>query len=373
MSFKGALTLIILITLTACSMGPKPRVVKFEPTTFAEINSWPNDKHSRALAAFVHSCEKFLVQDPNKKVSALTDIGGQVSDWQDPCIEAVFKVDYSDEEARLFFEKWFRPYYVYNENMNPMGTLTGYYEIELEGSTKKTQKYKYPVYRFPDGHAHLKGTRHLTHEAINEGALAGNGYEVAWVDNKARLYFMQIQGSGKLKLPNGKTMRLGFDGHNGYRFRGINDELKSRGAKLGSAREMMDYLHQNGEDGVEIMETDPSYVFFRPIESHSAIGGQGVPLTTERSMAVDCGLYPYGMPLWVESRVEKTPYLEARDYNRLFIAQDTGGAIRGAVRGDVFFGSGYGAEVVASGFKTKGRFYALFPKTVAIPASYTSR
>lgn len=370
---KPWIALITLLLLTSCSMGPKPRVVKFEPASYEDITNWHSDKHAKALKAFVYSCEKFLVQDPNKKVSALTDIGGKVEDWQAPCVEAMFKIDFTDDEARQFFEKWFKPYYVYNENMNPNGTLTGYYEIELEGHTKPTAKYKYPVYRFPQGFEHLKGSSELSHAAINDGAIADKGYEVAWVDNKARLYFMQIQGSGKLKLPNGKELRLGFDGSNGYRFKGIHEELKNRGAKLSSANEMMDYLHQKGEEGIEIMETDPSYVFFRPVESHSAIGGQGVPLTTERSMAVDCGLYPYGMPLWVETRVQKTKYFEERDYNRLFIAQDTGGAIRGAVRGDVFFGTGYGAEVVAGGFKTKGRFFALFPKTVQIPSTYTSR
>jgi membrane-bound lytic murein transglycosylase A len=350
----------------------KSRTARLSKSSFTEIINWERDKHAAAMDAFVKSCDKFLSQDPEKPVSSLTSMGGSVIDWQVPCMEATAQEKYTDAQAKAFFEKWFVPYKITDEDMNTKGTLTGYFEIELTGSKKQNGKYQYPIYLRPPELNDLKGSSEIQHASINDGVLSGRNLEVAWVDNRARLYFMHIQGSGVVKLKEGGEMRLGFDGHNGYRFQGISQALRDENAKLDSANSMMDWLHANPERCKRVIESDPSYVFFRKVDSKSAIGGQGVPLKTERSLAVDCGLYPYGMPIWVDADLPQTKAYNSGKYSRLFIAQDTGGAIRGPARGDIFFGRGKKAEVVAGGFKTKGSFFALFPKSVKVPEIYTA-
>ncbi len=369
---KVFLTIVLIVMLSGCGSMQKQRTVRLTKANFSEIANWEKDKHSAAMNAFVNSCEKFIAQDPEKPVSSLTSMGGSVIDWQVPCMEALSQEKYSDKQAKAFFEKWFVPYKVADEDMNTKGTLTGYFEIELTGSKKKNAQYQYPIYARPPELNDLKGSSEIQHAAINDGLFAGRDLEVAWVDNRARLYFMHIQGSGVIKLKEGGEMRLGFDGHNGYRFQGISQALRDENAKLDSANSMMDWLHANPERCKRVIESDPSYVFFRKVQAKSAIGGQGVPLKTERSLAVDCGLYPYGMPIWVDADLPQTTAYKAAKYSRLFIAQDTGGAIRGPSRGDIFFGRGKKAEVVAGGFKSKGSFFALFPKSVKVPEIYTA-
>lgn len=366
------LSILFILFITACAPSIKPRVMNLEKTDFAQITNWPNDDHAKALNAYKASCEKLMVFEPEKPVSSLTKIGGATIDWQVPCMDAMLKDRHTDSDAKEFFEKWFDPYIVTDDSMNPIGTLTGYFEIELHGSRKKSAKYKYPVYATPLDLKDRKGEWSFDHAAINSGALAGKNLEIAWVDNRARLYFMHIQGSGVIKLAEGGEMRVGFAGHNGYRFQGISKAVKDRDLKFKSTHHMIDWLQKNEDECQNILETDPSYVFFQEVKAKSALGGQGVPLMRERSLAIDCYLYPYGTPIWVESELPETSAFKSGLYNRLFIAQDTGSVIRGAIRGDVFFGRGKKAEQVAHSFKTKGKFIALFPKTVSIFSSYVS-
>ncbi len=374
---KRNLLLIILCfisaLITGCGTTTKPRIAKFKPVTFSHVDGWEEDSHSGAFDSFKKSCSKIMRLDLESKVSKATALGGNAIDWQVPCMDAYNYEKPTDKEAKLFFEKWFTPYQVLDDDHNPEGMLTGYFQIELEGSKKRHGKYKYPIYRKPPDLEYVKGSSAIEHASINGGALAGRGLEVAYVDNRARLYFMQIQGSGVIKLKEGGHLNLGFEASNGYRFKGIHQALRQRDLKFEDAKSMMDYLHRNPKDGREIIEEDPSYVFFQPVEGHHALGGQGVPLLPERSLAVDYGLYPYGMPVWVATSLPEKSIFKGRSYKRLFVAQDTGGAIRGAIRGDVFFGRGDKAEKVASHFKAKGRFFAFFPKTVEVPESYTAK
>lgn len=368
---KQFFTLLCIAVLASCA-GQTSRTAKFEKTNFDNLPSWNEDKHSAAMAAFKTSCEKILAQEAEGNISRATSVGGSVIDWQVPCMEASFHDKFSDKEAKAFFERWFQPYRVSDGSSNFEGTLTGYFEIELTGSKKRTAKYKYPIYKRPTDLDSVKGSSYITHEAINNGALDGKNLELAWVDNRARLYFMHIQGSGIVKMQDGDLMRVGFDGSNGYSFQGISGAVRDYDLKFRSQADMIDWLHKNPDDCIKIVQSDPSYVFFRKVQCESALGGHGVPLKKERSLAVDVGLYPYGTPIWVEANLPLTDSYRKGKYNRLFIAQDAGGAIKGAVRGDVFFGYGKKAEQVAHSFKTKGKFYALFPKTVNIPAEYTT-
>lgn len=360
-------------SLIGCAAYKKPRIANFEKTSFAVLPGWNEDKHSIALKAFKNSCEKFLALDAEEEISKATQMGGAAIDWQVPCMQASSKSKHTDKEAKSFFEQWFQPYSVSNSDGKSGGTLTGYYQIELEGAHKKSKKFKFPVYRKPANIESLKGSSSFNQASINQGALHNKGLEIVYVNNRARLYFMHIQGSGVIKLQDGGELYLGFDGHNGYSFTGINQSFKDRNLKFNSAVGMMDWLHSNEEHGQEMIETDPSYVFFRKLDTLHPVGGQGVPLQPERSIAIDYGLYPYGAPIWVTSKLPHTKAYSARDYNRLFIAQDTGGAIRGAIRGDIFFGRGKKAEQVAGSFKSQGNFYVLFPKTITVPKSYEAK
>jgi membrane-bound lytic murein transglycosylase A len=364
--------ILFAVLATGCSTKA-PRVVHLEPISFTHLEGWRDDSHKGALDAFKHSCKRILNLDWETEVSRATSLGGAAIDWQVPCMEALQHEYHNDDQARKFFEKWFTPYRVFDEEGNHEGHLTGYFQIELEGSRKKHGKYQYPVYRKPQNLHEMKGSSALTHAAINRGALTGQGLEVVYVDNKARLYMMHVQGSGVIKLKEGGHVNLGFEDHNGYRFRGLSEAIRKRNLKFEDSTAMLRFLHHNKQLGAELMEEDPSYVFFRPVEGDGAIGGHGVPLKQERSLAVDYELYPYGLPIWVDTKLPQQSIFKGREYKRLFIAQDTGGVIRGAVRGDVFFGRGLSAEKVASQFKTKARFFALFPKTVQIPGRHQSR
>lgn len=368
--YKLILIASLLSLLAACSSTQKSRVGKFEPASFHDINGWSQDKHAAALKTFINSCEKFLNHNEEKNISSAVSIGGSAIDWQVPCLDAAKMQNFTDLEARKFFERWFIPYKVLDENGNEKGTLTGYYQIELEGSKKRTSKYKYPIYKRPDELDSVKGTSNIEHGAINKGILEGKGLEIAWVDNRARLYFMHIQGSGVVKLKEGGEIYLSFHDHNGFGFKGLSEAIRDKDLKFNSMVALIDWLHENPEIGQEILERDPSYVFFRNMKEKHAVGGQGVPLKPERSLAVDYGLYPYGAPIWIEAQLTETEAFKARPYKRLFIAQDTGGAIRGALRGDVFFGRGKKAEKVASQFKARANFYVLFPRTIKVPPEY---
>ncbi len=356
-----------LLSFSGCSTN---RIARFEPISFSQVDGWQDDDHHSALDSFKLSCDKILKLPWLDSIAKATQIGGQAIDWQIPCLEAVRGDIKTDIDARKFFEKWFQPYQVFDYENQIEGTLTGYFQIELAGSVKPSKRYRYPVYKRPSDLDSYKGGDSITHAAINNGALYGQDLEIVYVDNKARLYMMHIQGSGAVTLSDGRIMNLAFDDHNGYRFKGISEALKKRDLKFSNSAEMLNFLHKNHVEGQKIMQDDPSYVFFRKIDGQSAVGGHGVPLKHERSLAIDYGLYPYGTPIWVSTKLPQSSIFKGRHYKRLFIAQDTGGVIRGPIRGDVFFGRGDAAEKVANHFKAKGQFIALFPKTAHIPKTY---
>lgn len=358
--------LILVYFVVGCSMT-RTEGARFTPTTYDQIAGWRYDKHLRAWQAFLNSCEKIMERDPNTPISKQTSIGGISADWQNICAFALLANIETDNEARLFFEQWFRPYYVTNLQGNSQGTLTGYYEIEMDASKKPSKEFKHPIYAAPHNLNDIKGL--VTSEDIHNGALS-HAKPIAWTNSKSRLYFMQIQGSGRLRFRDGSYLRVGYGGHNGYRFQGISKKLKEHGANVGATPEVIDWLEANKHLAHDIITSDPSYVFFQPHHHDDVRGAQGVPLTVERSIAADPYFYPYGTLIWVNSNLPATKYNNARSYNRLMVVQDTGGAIKGAIRADVFFGHGYRAEYIAGSFKVKGSFYALFPKNITIPERY---
>lgn len=373
--------LISLLFITGCSIKHKQasKEARFEPTTYDKFHGWDKDCHLEAFYTFLNSCSAINKKKPHQSIGIATHLGGEAKQWQAICKEAHKSHIITDIAAKLFFEEWFKPYRVTDGANKDTGTMTGYYEIELHGSKKRSKIHKHPIYSTPSNIKALKGKKTFTHAAINRGILQGKKLELAWVDSRSRLFFLHIQGSGVIKLAEGGEMKVGMKNQNGFKYTSIwpilHDYVKANGmksVKIGSATEMMAWLDRHPKAGQKIMEQNQSYIFFEDKKGKGPIGAQGITVTPERSIAIDSGIYPYGMPIWVETSLPQTgQYKAVQEYNRLFIAQDRGGAILGAIRGDIFFGRGQKAEDRAGHMNKPGKYFVLFPKTVTIPSRYS--
>ncbi len=346
-----ALFLMAALTLTACA--PAPPELKPYLTNYDAMAGWERDAHKEALAAFKRSCEIILKTDPEKPIGKGL-LAVPAAEWLDVCEEAM---ELSPRRARQFFETRFTPFLPDRETQ---GLFTGYYEPLLKGSRKKIAKYRVPVYALPPDR--VEGTPHLTHAQINAGGLKGRGLEILWVDDEVDLFFAHIQGSARVKLAGGGYTRLAYAGKNGHGYTAIGKVLKDRGelteVNMFTIRQ---WLAEHPQQQQEVLESNESYVFFKEMEDGgSPPGAQGARLTPGRSLAVDHRFIPYGMPLFVQTMLhDETPW------QRVMIAQDTGGAIKGIVRGDIFFGAGKQAEERAGRMKGKGGYVLLLPNTIA--------
>jgi membrane-bound lytic murein transglycosylase A len=386
--------LVALAVLAGCARPPDK--LTLTPTTFAALPGWERDDPAGALTAFTLSCARILaIQQPLETPVGTGGIAGTLADWQSPCSEATSLRDLlsiasagdADVQRRRFFEAWFTPYKAGN-NGRTQGLFTGYYEPELRGARQPGGSYTTPLlHRPPDlvtvdlgqfrldwrgeriaGHA-VNG-RLLPFESraeIERGALDRQHLAFLWVDDPVDAFFLQIQGSGRVRLPDGSMVRVGYDGQNGKPYVPIGRLLLERGAldrDNVSMQAIRAWIKANPDAGAALMAENPSYVFFRESVGDGPIGAQGVALTAERSLAVDRDFVPLGVPVWLDAG-------EGADkLQRLMVAQDTGGAIRGPVRGDVFWGFGPAAEARAGTMKAAGEYYLLLPKTVTVaPAS----
>ena len=201
---------------------------------------------------------------------------------------------------------------------------------------------------------------------IENGALVNKGLELIYVDDKVDLFFMHIQGSGRIKLTNGKEVRLAYAARNNQPFTGVSNYMVDHGyLDRGNmnAASVKEWLKANPEKADEVMNSNAAYTFFKISDGEYVVGAQGVPLTPEHSLAVDNEVIPYGFPIWVETLLKKKNG-EKEKFSHLFIAQDTGSAIKGTVRGDIFFGNGEQAEEKASYMASSGKYYLLLPINV---------
>jgi membrane-bound lytic murein transglycosylase A len=307
-----------------------------------------------------------------------------------------------DSTARRFFQTQFRPYQVVGGG-DPEGLFTGYFEPQLQGARQQSARFSEPLHRRPPElvrvdlsafsgdlsetiYGTVKGQQlvpYATRKEIDNGALAGRGLALAWVDDPIDKFFLQIQGSGRVLLPDSTVLRVGYDGENGHPYRAIGRDLIAMGEvpreemSMQAIRAWME-AHPDRRDA--LMYRNPSYIFFRSLGTLDPglgpLGAQGVALTPEYSLAVDPRYIPYGAPLWLQTRrpafpdtaqqdtpTQDTPMQEVPGVpmRRLMIAQDTGGAIRGAVRGDVFWGAGDRARSIAGRMQHAGRYAVLLP------------
>lgn len=355
------LIVIFIFIITGCANN-KNNIQKFtfKPAKFNDLTGWNDDKHHEVLPAFVKSCKAGKLIYKGTPSPYIMDKG---VNWKNICQKALNLPNNGNyPHAKNFLEQHFTPYQVIKQNNEP-GLFTGYFEIDLNGSLKKTKRFKYPIYKTPKN---LDKTRHLlTREAINNGILKGRNLELVYVDDPVRLFFLHIQGSGRIHLPNGKIMRVGYAAQNGHPYRAIGkylDQINEVNKKQVTAGSIKKWLYANPKLAIKVMEQNPSYIFFRKIkEKHGPIGAHTVPLTPLRSLAVDNKYIPLGSLLWLETNCSHCKTTHHKNLNKLMVAQDVGGAIKGPIRGDVFFGHGKLAEQSAGSLKDPGKYYVLFP------------
>ena len=369
--------------------APKPAApgVTFTPVPFTALPGWAADSHAEALPALLRSCGRLTGQPDDRELGPQGPAGpvaGSVADWRAACA-ALDSLPAGDDAAlRASLEAHFAPLAVAN-NGTAEGIFTGYYEAELKGALAPDETHAWPLYARPPDlvtvdlsafRADWEGERlsgrvvdgrlvpYRDRAEIDDGALAGQGLELIWAEDPVDAFFLHIQGSGRVALDDGRVVRVGFAATNGLPFTGVGRVLLDEGKVPPGGASMQgirDWLRANPEEGQEIMRRNRRFTFFRIIEGEGPIGGHGVPLTPGRSLAVDPAFLPLGAPLWLE-----TTWPGSGDpLRRLMVAQDIGGAIKGPVRGDFFWGFGEEALHYAGRMKQKGRYFLLLPKAVA--------
>ena len=375
-------SLAVLALLASCvSPGEPPAPTPTPaPTTaaLAGLRAGPDVRDLRltvadaeaALASFRESCPKLL---------ARTDASGltRQEDWQRSCRAAS---SWPRGEGQRYFEDQFEAVVV-GEGASH---VTGYFEPEIAGSRAPRPGFEEPVYRMPPdlvrdwpaetppeqrtGRAPLgrfdesgRFVPYYTHAQIADGALAGKGLEIAWAADPIEFFFLQIQGSGRLITPEGEVIRIGYAGQNGHGYTAIGGIMRQRGL-IGegtsyptSMQGIVRYLRDHSAEGRAIMRENESWVFFRELTGDGPLGALEVPVRRESSVAADPAFVPLGAPVFLSGG-------ERREVHGLWIAQDTGGAIKGPNRFDTFWGAGDDAETLAGGMNDRGRALLLLPK-----------
>jgi membrane-bound lytic murein transglycosylase A len=359
---------------------------QYAPLAWADIAGWNDDDHLAAYKAFRVSCKAIVAQTGPAADSKALGIS-----LRDPCRAARAAEITDSGRARAFFEQQFLPLQI-SRLGEDAGFVTGYYEPIIDGSRTRTDVYNVPVYRRPSnlfvrgfkqdavglpnkGDVFRKiGRRKLVpyydRAQIEDGAIAGRGLEICWLKDPTDLLFAQIQGSARVRLEDGSTVRINYDAHNGYPYTPVGRVLIDRGIipkEQMSMQKIRDWMAQNPDGAKDLRRQNRSYIFFREVQlsdKDEAVGAQGVPLTPGRSIAVDKSLHVYGTPFFIagelpiESEQSKTPF------RRLMIAQDTGSAITGPARADLYFGAGPDAARVSGRLKNNMNFVMLVPKSL---------
>ena len=316
---------------------------RFTILDWSDLSGWDDDDHQAALSVFNETCP-----DLNDR------------EWAVLCA-----VSQKQQSAQTFFELFFLPVLI--EDGDP-ALFTGYYEPELRGSRTPNGVYRYPIYRTPP--EVVPGQLWKTRREIEQlGLLRDRNLEIAWLDDPVDLFFLHIQGSGRIKLSDGTSIRVGYGGRNGHDYRSVGEEMVRRGLYQRhqvSAATIRGWVRRNPQEGRLLLQHNPSYIFFREVSEvpsdKGPLGAMNRSITALRSIAVDPEFIPLGAPVWVEKK--------GRDpFSRLMIAQDTGSAIKGAQRADVFYGSGHEAGRQAGRIRDPGRMITLLPIATALSKS----
>jgi membrane-bound lytic murein transglycosylase A len=341
-----------------------------QAVVWEDVDGWRQEDPGPALPAFLRSCQ-VLHQRP---------------DWEAPCAAAADLDPFEAEEVRSFFESNFVPHRVNNPD-GSKGLLTGYYVPDLRGSRIRSEKCNYPLYAQPDdllvidlrdlypelGNYRLRGrlegrrvVPYWDREKIDGDEKPLQGKELCWVEDPVELFFLHIQGSGRITLDDGTVVMVNYADQNGHPYRSIGKLLIERGAMTPAQMSMQNiraWARNNPEEVARLLAENPSYIFFRELVSSDEMppGALGVPLTPGRSLAVDPRTIPLGAPVFVATTWPNSP----DPLNRLMLAQDTGGAIKGRVRGDFFWGAGDEAGNFAGRMKQSARMWVFLPAAAA--------
>ena len=357
----------------------------YTPVSWSDLPGFATDRIVEAWPAFRVGCDALLAKSQTE------------SAWRKPCDASIAIDAASEADVRAFFAAHFSPYAVAADDGNRDGLVTGYYEPSLAGSRVRTAQFKVPLHGVPDDllvvdlaslhpeladrrvRARIEGRRvvpYWSRRDIESGAMR-NARVLAYVEDPLDAFFLQIQGSGRIVLADASVIRLGYADQNGHPYRAIANTLIARGEmtlEQASMQSIREWARANPATLADVLDTNPSYVFFREVPPaergtlHASIDGPigslGAPLLPRRTIAVDTRAVPLGTPVWIATTQPST----RAPLQRLVMAQDTGGAIRGAVRADFFWGAGETAAAEAGRMRERGRLWILWPTAAPLPS-----
>lgn len=379
-----SLILLAVLSLSLWLKPNKPNIV-LKPSTFKQLPGWEKARLHQSFSAFKKSCHLFIKFAAEKNVgSALIPL--QAKDLKPACQKALALNKPSNAQIKHFYQQYFVPVSFYQNNKQSQGLFTGYYQPLLHGSLQKTVKYHVPLYGSPSDllsidlsdfglkkqklTVRVEGKKILPYferEQINQGAIEKTANVIAWVDNRIDRLFLEIQGSGVIELEDGQKLYVGYEGQNGAPYTPLAKVLIDKGVMTkdnASMQRIRAYLNQHPNLMDKILNSNKSFVFFRRLKQQAAIGAQNLPLSPGYSLAIDKRYIPLGSPLWLSTHYPGAKKDNEKILQRLMIAQDTGGAIKGVVRGDVFWGEGENATAIAGRMKNKGVYWLFVPKKV---------
>ncbi len=364
------MTGLFLMTASHSEGRPK-KSLNLRPVLFSSLQGWQKDNHLAAYKTWQISCDKILSRAKYYRSSSRVRRGLLSNCYKTKKLGSNIKA----AQAKQFFEENFQPFEV--RSPQKRGLLTGYFEPELNGSLKKTARFYVPVYRKPANllpligrrasQARRNGVRGVTwalktkkgfvkfptRKTVEQGYLKGKNLELVYLEDPVDCFYMHVQGSARIRLQGGGSMRIGFAGKNGYKFRSIGKRYLDK-----------DWLRKNPLEAQQLFWRNPSFIFFRKVNNitkgDGPIGAQGVPLTGARSIAVDKSFHNLGTPIWVVGTNNASK--NGRKMRRLMIAQDVGSAIKGRERADIFWGSGDRAGTIAARTYLRSQFVVLLPK-----------
>jgi membrane-bound lytic murein transglycosylase A len=362
---------------------------QYEFVTFADLDGWSTDKQALVFAGFRKSCEVLM------KRKDVPDVRPMEKALREVCPRALaLPESIDDAAAKKFLEDNFRPVRI-SKLGETTGLLTGYYEPEVEGSLTITKGFTVPLYRRPPeliskarlgkrflraGFPSTGGAGHRVdgkfveyHDraAIEDGALTNRGLEIVWLRDAADAFFIQIQGSARIRLQDGSLVRVNYAAHNGHNYTAIGRNLIEAGVVQRDEISMENirmFIAEMPDEGRELMRKNRAFTFFRIVENlppdSEAVGAQGLSLVKDRSIAVDNRLHVYGSLFWIEAKLQMQNTRDGQVFNRLMVAQDTGSAIIGIARADIYFGGGAEAGTIAGRIRNPGAFFMLVPNEI---------
>lgn len=393
MSLKNLKSILILLSVSIVLLSlaswlyrhyDQEKSAYIKRVSFHELPGWEQAATGKSLQAFQTSC-KVLLKERHTRLMRHHEWVMSSMDWQPVCQAALEMKHYTQQQAKAFFETWFEPIALIQPKAAP-GLFTGYFVTTMEGRLHRTARFNVPVYGLPDDLVTINlslfnpkwAPRQLvgrlvdhhivpyyTRKEIDQGALKQSAPVLVWLESKVDRLFMEIEGSGIVQLNDGSHMYLSYAGQNGAPYTAVGKVLIEQGVvrkKDMSMQRIQSYFTAHPEQVEAVIHQNASFVFFRALPHNVAYGVKDIPLTPGYSLAVDQSWIPIGAPLWLSTTRPDAVTAHQKVLQRLMIAQDTGGAIRGMVRGDVFWGQGERARAIAGKMKNKGYYWLLLPR-----------